>query len=116
MHSGNTDERKRYKMKRITTEALFECIQQWYQFNVMILIDDVAGNLRFHFKAAVNDTERLPLAARNFDVITTFHKHIIFNRLAVSNNPLQEAVKECVEEYVRSFTHPLLNRLGDTEE
>jgi hypothetical protein len=108
MHSADTDERKNCRMTRLNTEAVFECIQQLYRFNITILIDDVACNLRFHFTATEKDTQRLPAPAQRFDVITTFYRHIIFNRLAVSDDPLQEAIKDCVEAYIRSFKHPLL--------
>jgi hypothetical protein len=80
-----------------------------YRFDVIIVVDETAGKLKFHFTAAENDHQQLPSAARSFDVITTYKRHIVFNRLAASDNALQEAVKKCVEDYVNEFAHPMLN-------
>ena len=89
----------------INTKADFECLKQLYRYIVDIVIDDNASHLKFHFKSAQNEQERLPIPAREFVVITTFHRRVLFNRLASSKDELQESIRQRVNEFVTNFRH-----------
>ena len=93
-------------MKLISAKAEFECLNERYQYIIEILIDTQADVLRFHFISSFSDKERVPVPAREFDVITTFHRKVLFNRLPQSAHALQEGIRECVNEYLRNFKHP----------
>lgn len=83
----------------------FECGDRNYPVDVDIAFDRIANNLRFTFHC---HTHELPDDMRDFDVITTMNRHILFNRLKSIQGEIEPNLFKCVKKFIKQLKHPEL--------
>ncbi|MDB5231576.1 MAG: hypothetical protein JWN76_2381 [Chitinophagaceae bacterium] len=102
-------------MKRIHTYTRCQCLGQYFDFDVSLLVDTHSGYFRFRFMSRDEQLSKLPFAATHFHIVTTFHKRVVFNSLAFSQNAIEQSLKQCVDHYIKHFTHPDLADLDGNQ-
>jgi hypothetical protein len=92
-------------MKQIHLLTDFDCCGKVYPVDVNIFFDGNGHTLRFNFKC---HTHELPDDMKDFDVITTQERHILFNRLVSIQKELEPNLLECVRKFIKQIKHPEL--------
>jgi hypothetical protein len=90
-------------LKLLSKRLNFVCEGETYVYDIKVFVDTNSNTINFRF---VSDNSKLPIPLQEFHLITTFHKHIIFNRLPEPQSLLEQELDDCIKEFVLHFNHP----------
>jgi hypothetical protein len=90
-------------LKLLSKRLEFVCEGETYLYDIKIFVDTNSNTINFRFSS---DNNFLPPHLQEFHLITTFHKHIIFNRLPEPQTVIERELDDCIKDFILHFNHP----------